>query len=145
MPFTYSGDPSASDLDRVRFQLGDTDSTDPMLQDAEIQYCIDQESSFLGAIARACEAIAQRFSREASFKAGDLSQDLLGRAKHWSERADEYRKRAFSAHAPVAGGLSKSAKEAQEQDKDAVQPYFKRGMQDRTGPGSDEPRSSRWQ
>ena len=40
MTFTYSGTPSASQRDAIRFLLNDTDSTDVLLQDEEISYLI---------------------------------------------------------------------------------------------------------
>lgn len=40
MAFTYSGNPGSSTRDLVRFLISDTDSSDPMFQDAEIDYLI---------------------------------------------------------------------------------------------------------
>lgn len=38
--WSYSGDPSTSTLDAVRFLLGDTDPTFQLMQDAEVNYVI---------------------------------------------------------------------------------------------------------
>ena len=40
MAFTYSGNPGSSTRDLVRFLISDTNSSDPMFQDAEIDYLI---------------------------------------------------------------------------------------------------------
>lgn len=128
MTWSYTGNPANSPTDKVRFEIGDTVSTDPMLQDEEIQYCIDNESTYYGAVARACESIAMRFSREASTKVGALSLDLNSRAKQWSDRADKYRKRALASHAPYVGGLSRSEKADDESNPDRTGPYFRKGM-----------------
>ncbi|MCL6597947.1 MAG: hypothetical protein K6T81_04335 [Alicyclobacillus macrosporangiidus] len=128
MGWTYSGDPAASDRDRLRFDLGDTVQSDPLLQDEELDYCLSAESSYYGALARACESIAMRFSREASTRVGALSLDLAGRAKQWTERAQEYRRRAAAAHAPSVGGLSKSEEEAALSNPDRTGPYFRKDM-----------------
>lgn len=40
MTWTYSGDPTTSDRDEVRFLIGDTDARHPLLSDAEIAYGI---------------------------------------------------------------------------------------------------------
>lgn len=62
MPFTYSGDPSTTPRDEVRFLLGDTKETPQSLQDGEIDYLLrDGTSSNLAAILGA-EALAQRHS-----------------------------------------------------------------------------------
>ena len=37
MTWTYSGDPADNDLDELRFKIGDTDPSDPELQDEELQ------------------------------------------------------------------------------------------------------------
>jgi hypothetical protein len=126
--WSYSGNPAASDRDRLRFDLGDTVAEDPLLQDEELDFCLAQESSYYGALARACEAIAMRFSREASVSTGRLSLQLAERAKQWTERAQEYRKRAAAAHAPSVGGLSKAEEEAALQDPDRTGPYFRKDM-----------------
>ena len=40
MAFKYSGNPSESEADFVRFAIGDTNSAAPILQDAEINYIV---------------------------------------------------------------------------------------------------------
>ncbi len=130
MAWSYSGDPTTSDRDRLRFELGDTDQADPLLQDEEIDYCLARESTFVGALARAAEAVAQRFAREASTRVGQLSLDLAARARQWSERAKEYRRLAAAAHAPSAGGVSLADKAAALSDPDRPKPYFRLGMHD---------------
>ena len=40
LPATYSGDPLNSPTDEVRFLIGDTNTSDFYLSDAEINYCL---------------------------------------------------------------------------------------------------------
>ena len=40
MTFTYSGDPTASILDEIRFMVGDTDANTPLLQNEEINFAL---------------------------------------------------------------------------------------------------------
>ena len=40
MSFTYSDDPSVSDIAAIRFEIRDTDSTAQLVSDEEIAYCI---------------------------------------------------------------------------------------------------------
>ncbi|GEO26234.1 hypothetical protein AAC03nite_20190 [Alicyclobacillus acidoterrestris] len=126
--WTYSGDPTSSPKDKLRFDIGDTLAADPLLQDEEIAFCLSSESTYNGAVARACESIAMRFQREASTKVGALSLDLATRAQQWSQRADMYRKRANASHAPYVGGLSKAEKAADESNPDKTGPYFRKDM-----------------
>ena len=39
--WTYSGDPTDSDRDAVRFEVGDTDENDRLLSDGEVTYCLN--------------------------------------------------------------------------------------------------------
>lgn len=88
--FTYSGDPSARDLDKVRFLLQDTDPVDPLLTDAEIVYLIAAcDGSVYQAAHDAAYAISAKFVRRAdtSKSVGDLSLSTS-----YGNRADEFRK-----------------------------------------------------
>ena len=75
--FTYSGDPSYSQKDGVRFWVQDTDKTDPLLSDAEIQFVINnwygQYNSLIYCAAVCAEIIAGRFAREISYSADGVS------------------------------------------------------------------------
>lgn len=97
--FTYSGDPSQSDLDAVRFHVGDTDSAEPFLSDAEITYLVGQypDKDPLFVASKAAEAIASRMTREIGVSADgesvatdqlatrfmDLAKELLAQ---WREK-----------------------------------------------------------
>lgn len=126
--WTYSGDPTSSPKDKLRFDIGDTLQFDPLLQDEEINFCLGAESTYNGGVARACESIAMRFQREASTKVGALSYDLATRAQQWSDRADMYRKRANASRPFYVGGMSKSEKRADESNPDKTGPYFRKDM-----------------
>lgn len=90
MSFSYSGDPSNSDLDLVRFLLWDTDETDVYLSDEEIGYMLTTWQHPYEA-ARACaERLAAKFTRMAdhiSKTVGDLTI-----SKSYSAKADQYTK-----------------------------------------------------
>jgi hypothetical protein len=45
MTFTYSGDPSTSTRNYVRFLINDTNSTDALFSDEEIAYLITEWST----------------------------------------------------------------------------------------------------
>lgn len=56
--WTYSGNPSASAKDSVRFLCGDTDNRDQMLSDEEIEFLVARHSSVDHAAAWACRQMA---------------------------------------------------------------------------------------
>lgn len=53
MAFTYT--PFASDRDRVRFHIGDTDANAPILQDAQIDALLNEVGSWQQAVITALE------------------------------------------------------------------------------------------
>jgi len=111
MAFTYSGDPSNNLLDRIRLEIGDTDSSDPLLQDEEIQYVINEEKGFFNIAARCCEIISRNFAREADKTLGPLSIQASQKSQAYKELAAQLRKKAsknesvppteFSACSPI--------------------------------------------
>lgn len=83
MTFSYSGNPGNSTLDEVRFLIQDTDSSDPLLTNEEINYLIGVYTDpYLAAISCVTSLIAQasRVSEE-SKKVGDLSLTVKSGAR----------------------------------------------------------------
>lgn len=91
MTWTYSGNPASSEKDAVRFLIGDTDTSDQLLSDAEINYVIvESGGSRYQAAHDAAYAIAGKFSRMAQSKSvGDLSISYADRARAYFELANE--------------------------------------------------------
>ena len=88
MGWNYSGDPAASIGDEVRFLIGDTDSTDPLLSDEEIEYLLAGSGSPRQAAYDGCVDIAGKFARMASSKSvGDLSISYSDRARAFRDHA----------------------------------------------------------
>lgn len=77
MAFSYSGDPSTSDKDTVRFYLQDIDPTLQLMQDEEILFLLSQWDSVMGSplftAAVAAEVLAGRFAREINVSADGVS------------------------------------------------------------------------
>lgn len=140
--FTYSGDPSASDRDQVRFLVGDTNPKDPQLLDAEVDWLVSTEGITHEAAIAACSHIAARYSREVD--AVDEGPDTkTGRkrevlAKHYRDLADDLRRRRIKTVGAYAGALSQAEKDLARADTDTPQPTFSRGMQDNLRAGNDE-------
>lgn len=89
MAWTYGGDPSANTRDEVRFLIGDTDTTNQLLQDAEITFLYNQwNSNAYLAAAHACDALAAKFAAKSDYSksVGDLSIST-----QFGQQADRYR------------------------------------------------------
>ena len=135
---TYSGDPTASSLDKVRFLVGDTNTADPQLSDEEILWLISSQGNIYNAAAMACEQIVS-LGRLVDKKVGDFEIRGSSRARDLMSRAKSLRIRAAASAVPYAGGISRSDKQSYEDDTDRVTPAFHIGQFDSPGvqtPGS---------
>jgi len=114
MVFSYSGDPTTSDLDQVRFWIQDTDRTEILLPDEELQFLINLWNplykSLLYVASVACEIIAGRFAREITQSADGvtLSGDQL--QQKYNDLAmslrDQYKSLALiNSGGPDVGGI----------------------------------------
>lgn len=96
MTFSYSGSPADSQIDQVRFTLGDTNSAFPLLTDQELQFLVDQwltrydSLTFVAAIAAA--TISRKF-------VGLVSVSADGVTVNTSELAQRYRDLAVALRA----------------------------------------------
>lgn len=106
MTFTYSGDPSTSTRNYVRFLINDTDSTDALFSDEELNYVITEWSGDAYNSARECaEILIARFSRLAdnsSKSVGDISvsESYSSKVTHYKELADSLLRRQMRKSPP---------------------------------------------
>ncbi len=136
MTWTYSGDPSLSDVDAIRFLIGDTDSSDQLLQNEEINYLLSlgggspEYAAFLGA-----ESIAAKFSRLADSKVGELSKSASQQAEGYRRLASDLKARFFATGGvlPSFGGISYDKERTYEMDTDLKSSPFKDGQFDNPG------------
>lgn len=133
MAWTYSGDPSSSDRDQVRFIIQDTDSDDQLLQDEELDYLLTEEGNVTSASIRAAEILMAKFSRMCDEKVGQVSVSYSQKAEQYKRLVDQLKRRAAIKNVtPFAGGISESQKETEERDSDRVNPSFTMEMDDFT-------------
>ena len=119
-----------SDLDKVRFFLRDTDSSNYLFTDDEINGVLLVYDSWKIATVVCCETLAAKFSGISEDKTiGMLRLRYMDRAKKYRELAKLLRSQLLRFALPYYGGGSYSDKAIMEQDSDAIQPAFKRGMQ----------------
>jgi hypothetical protein len=131
MSWSYSGDPTSSPKDEVRFLVGDTNTLDQQLQDAEIMYAltlvyppptpIPPNGNYIPA-AYCCDALMSKYARMIDKGVGDLRISYSNRIKQYQELAARLRMRATLAHVPMfAGGTSIAQKIAAYSDPDRIQ------------------------
>ncbi len=127
--YTYSGDPTASNNDAVRFELGDTDVSHGLVSDEEIAYVLGLEAShILRTCARLAEALAAKYARKGSIQTGPSSYRKSQVADHFRTLAKQFRYRIGTGMFTLQ--TSKSTILMLEQDIDLPQAQFKRGQHD---------------
>lgn len=116
MTFTYSGDPSTSTRNYVRFLLNDTDSTDVLFSDEELSYVITEWGGDAYDAARECaEILIARFARLAdstSKSVGDISvsESYSSKISHYKELANSLLQRKMRKSPPRPWANSDSLK-----------------------------------
>jgi hypothetical protein len=131
MSWTYSFDPTASTKDAIRFLVGDTVSTDPLVSDEEIAFSIAQEGSTYYAAAAVCKAIAGKFARSVQKSDGTLSIMSQQRYEQYLKLADTLRARGrLDIQAPFVGGIDQAEHDSNEQNygESLVTPFFRKDM-----------------
>lgn len=128
--WTYSGNPGYSAKDAVRFLIQDTNEADQLLLDGEIEYLLSTYNDApMNAAIQACEVITAKFSRMADEKVGAVAIQFSQKAKAYRTMADTLRARlARNDCGPFAGGISRSQKQATDQNTDRVRPDFRKRM-----------------
>lgn len=124
---SYSGNLDTSDLDWVRFRIGDTDTTDEQVSDTEITALLTVYGSKEAAAYEAARGLASKYARQATKAVGDLKINLSDLHKQFLAIAADIKKTiATNSAVPLAGGISKSRKETVQADTDRVRPRFRR-------------------
>ncbi len=112
MTWSYTGDPSSSNKDAVRFIIGDTNTTDQLLSDEEINWLLGQYGSPSKTAYHACLAIAGKFARLVSQEAGRIKVKAESKYLQYKQLADDFRaneKAGFGKTLTAyAGGISKA-------------------------------------
>lgn len=129
--WSYSGKPSHSSKDAVRFLVGDVDPQDKQLDDSEVEYLLSENGSTHVAAIEAANALAAYYSREIDESTGKTTRSNSTRAQHYLDLAKRLtERRGARAIVPWAGGQSVSDKILRENDADRVQPFFRRKTDD---------------
>lgn len=133
MTWTYSGDPTVSQTDELRFLIGDTVEKEPFLENEELDYLINKWLAVQGTMfwvaSVACEQIAAKLAREASHSADGVSVALGELQSKFMAQADALRdqhNRILVGGIPEGGGINRN----EGQDPTIAPMIFGTGMHD---------------
>lgn len=130
---SYSGDPTSSPLDEIRFRLGDTDETSELLTDAEIEACIllasDDENANDAAV-MAVKAILAKLARSsADRQVGNLRLSKSQVVSHYRALLADLEAGANrGVSIPFAGGILVADKDIIYDDTSRVPAAFTRSQ-----------------
>jgi hypothetical protein len=91
MAWTYGGDPAANSRDEVRFLLGDTDTNDQLVSDAEVAWAIAETDSLHGAAAQLADGLSAKYARYPDEKTGQQEEKSSQRAAGFAALAKRLR------------------------------------------------------
>jgi hypothetical protein len=133
--WTYSGDPTTSPKDEVRFLINDTNPGNPQLQDAEIRYLLAMVygkpenappmGNFFPA-SLAADNLAAKYAGQADKSVGDLHISYSNLFKQFQLLAQRLRARATNwLIPPYSGGQSWGEKKSTYSNPDLIEPAIK--------------------
>lgn len=89
--------------DQIRLRIGDTDESDPVLQDEEIMYYMGESEELTSNILLQCvNACITRISSLPDYKLGPYSESNQARIDAWKAIKEELEANAYSQHAPIS-------------------------------------------
>lgn len=128
--FTYSGDPSTSPKDEVRFLIGDTIKSQALFDDREIIFQNGKTPDTRMAGAELLLVKSNEFSRQADIRVGDVSKAFSKVSENMLKSSKELREQALKRALPFFGGRTISGKDDLAARTDDVQPAFSIGQTD---------------
>lgn len=154
---TYNGNIATSDLDAVRFMIGDT-SNNPateLFPDAVILSVLTVQPIPVYAAAALADALAAKYSASADVRIGQTSVSSSQLADKYAKLATMLRSgpagrlpggdgTALIAATMAVGGITKAQVEAERTDTGAIQPSFSVGMDDDPGTNPSDQYPWRW-
>lgn len=136
MAFSYDDtdlttDTASGRLNATRLLLGDTNSSDPQVQDAEVNFALLQNGdNVYFSAAWLARVVASKYAREVDTELdGQMSADFSQMAKAYTKLADslEYQAKTSGAKLGVyAGGITKTSVGVARLLPDRVKPAFRR-------------------
>ena len=138
MSWSYSGDPSESSVDAIRYLIADTKEEDSFVQNEEIEWALSQTNQNLYAAASiVANALFAQFSALSDEEIGPLKFKYTNRAKNYQLIALKFDKLSETKECLVGiygGGIDTIDKESNKLDPSLVQPMFSKGITDYINP-----------
>lgn len=120
-----------TDNEKIRLMIGDTDSSDYLIDDDELDYITSVESNVVHAAIDCCRIIIAKMARYVDSKRGRTWERASQITEHYKGIMVTLTQRAtVSTNSLYAGGIRISDKDGYEADTDRVKPSFKKGMHD---------------
>ena len=94
--FTYNGDLQVSELDWIRFTIGDTDIQSPLLYDQEINTILTLYPDKRRAAQACMESILVRLAKECDHRIGPISVSASDKYKNYLLLYEKYKKEIWS-------------------------------------------------
>lgn len=129
MSFSYDLADFDTELNRLRLEIGDTDSDDYFLDDEEIAVIQSEKTSFYRRAAACCGLICAKVARDVNFKIGHFSENSDKIYAHYEELMDKFNIQASTSY-PWSAAISVSEKDLYENDESLVHPKIKLGLHD---------------
>lgn len=101
MSFTYDGT-LETDFEKVRLEIGDTDSAAELFSDTEIEHKIDDSANLVVAAATLCDILARRFARAYDFETDGQSFKRSQMSKQYAQLARDLRQRSVEGFVTLA-------------------------------------------
>lgn len=102
MSWTYDSTQLAiSELYQVRFLIGDTDTSDQLLSDQEIEYLLDLHGSVSAAAIASCENLSAKYARQVDYRLGPQSVSASKRAEQFEKLAIRIKKQSSKYSVPT--------------------------------------------
>jgi hypothetical protein len=132
MTWTYGGNPAASDSAAIRFLIGDTVSSAPLITDEEIAWALTQNSNVYGAAEIIVNSLASKFATLSDVTVGPIKVVYTTRAENYLKMAKsfKYKAEAKASLDVYGGGISYADEETQNEDTDRIQPSVFTGLTD---------------
>ena len=100
MSWSYSGDPSASKKDNVRFLTGDTEADDPQFTDEEIIFALSIRQDDVNRASIYCiENLLAKLAKRVDYRIGPESVNASDRYKQYQQLLERIKKDTYQVNA----------------------------------------------
>lgn len=131
---TWTYDPTlATDLDSVRFEIQDTDTSDQLFSNEEVTAVLTAEGSVSAATLKLAKKLMMKFARMVDTSVGRVSESASQRYAAYKEIVAKLEVDDAAHAMPLFGGTEISKNDALDADADLVQPREKFGGDDNLG------------